>query len=83
MIIGRDLIAELKLVLDFDTNCITWDGIDQAIKLQGEIQKETTHYEDIYSALLSPASTVFEDDYDATCEPPHDHAANKCQTRSG
>jgi hypothetical protein len=43
MITGRDLITELKLVLDVDTQCITWDGIDQPMKIQGELQKETTH----------------------------------------
>jgi hypothetical protein len=80
MIIGRDLISELKLVLDFDTQCITWDGIDQPMKSQGGLQKETTNYEDLYSALMAPASTIFQDDYDATCEPEHIHAANKRQT---
>jgi hypothetical protein len=80
MIIGRDLITELKLVLDFDTQCITWDGIDQPMKLQGELQRETTHYEDLYSALMAPASTVFQDDYDKASEPEHVHAANKRQT---
>jgi hypothetical protein len=35
MIIGRDLISELKLALDFDTQCITWDGIDQPMKTHG------------------------------------------------
>jgi hypothetical protein len=81
MIIGRDLISELKLVLDFDTQCITWDGIDQPMKTQGGLQKETTHYEDLYSALMAPASTIFQDDYDATREPQHVHGANKRQTR--
>jgi hypothetical protein len=80
MIIGRDLISELKLVLDFDTQCITWDGIDQPMKSQGGLPKETTHYEDLYSALMAPVSTIFQDDYDATCEPEHIHAANKRQT---
>jgi hypothetical protein len=69
MIIGRDLITELKLVLDFDTQCITWDGIDQPMKIQVELQKETTHYEDLYSALMSPASNVFQDDYAKAREP--------------
>jgi predicted aspartyl protease len=32
MIIGRDLITELKLVIDFDIQCITWDGVDQPMK---------------------------------------------------
>jgi hypothetical protein len=59
MIIGRDLIPELKLVLDFDTQCITWDGIDRPMKSQGELQKETAHYEDISSALMALASTIF------------------------
>jgi hypothetical protein len=81
MTIGRDLTSELKLVLDFDTPCITWDGIDQPMKSQGALQKETTHYEDLYSALMAPASTIFQDDLDATCEPEHIHAANKRQTR--
>jgi hypothetical protein len=36
MIIGRDFITELKIVLDFETQCITWDGINQPMKLQGE-----------------------------------------------
>jgi hypothetical protein len=30
---------------------------------------------------MAPASTIFKDDYDATCEPEHIHAATKCQTR--
>jgi hypothetical protein len=81
MIIGRDLISELKLVLNFDTQCITWDGIDQPMKSQGELQKETTHYEDLYSVLMAPASTIFQDDYDAACEPEHIHESNKRQTR--
>jgi hypothetical protein len=81
MIIGRDLISELNLVLDFDTQCISWDGIYQPMKSQGELQKETTHYEDLYSALMAPASTIFQDDYDATCETEHIHAASKRQTR--
>jgi hypothetical protein len=63
MNIGRDLITELKLVLDFDTQCITWDGIDQPMKLQGGLQKENTHYEDLYSTLMAPDSTLFQDDY--------------------
>jgi hypothetical protein len=46
----------------------------------GGLQKETTHYEDRYSALMDLASTIFQDDYDATCEPEHMHAANKRQT---
>jgi uncharacterized DUF497 family protein len=81
MIIGRYLITELKLVLDFNTQCITWDGIDQPIKTQGGLQKETTHYEDLYSALMNPDSTVFPADYEATPEPQHVHAAKKHQNR--
>jgi predicted aspartyl protease len=81
MIKGRDLNSELKLVLDFDTQCITWDGIDKPMKTQGGIQKETTHYEDLYSALMAPVGTVSQDDYDAACKPQHVHAANKRQTR--
>jgi hypothetical protein len=80
MIIGRDLITELKIVLDSDTQCITWDGIDQPMKVQGELQKETTHYEDLYSTLMAPASTVFKDDYAKASEPEHVHAENTCQT---
>jgi hypothetical protein len=30
---------------------------------------------------MAPASTIFQDDYNATCEPEHIHAANKRQTR--
>jgi hypothetical protein len=37
MIIERDLIAEIKVVLDFD--CITWDVTDQSMKLQGGVTK--------------------------------------------
>jgi uncharacterized DUF497 family protein len=81
MIIGRDFITELKIVLDFRTQCFTWDSIDQPMKLQGDLQKETTHYEDLYSALMAPASTVYQDDYDKSGEPEHVHAGNKCQTR--
>jgi hypothetical protein len=62
MIIGRDSITEPRLVLDFDTQCITWDGIDQPMKIQGGLQKEITHYKDLYSALMAPAITVFQDD---------------------
>jgi hypothetical protein len=80
MIIGRDLISEQKLALDFDTQCISWDGIDQPMKIQGELQRETTHYEDLYSALMDPTKTLFLDDYDVTREPQHFHAANKHQT---
>jgi hypothetical protein len=80
MIIGRDLISELELVLDSDTQCITWDDINQPMKTQGGLQKETTHYEDFYSALMATASTIFQDDYEATREPQHVHAANKRQT---
>jgi hypothetical protein len=61
MIVGRDLISELKLVLDFDTQCITWDNIYKPMKQQGGLQKETSHYEDLYSALMAPASTIFQD----------------------
>jgi hypothetical protein len=39
MIKVRDLIKEPKLVLDFDTKCITLDGIDQPMKTQGGPQK--------------------------------------------
>jgi hypothetical protein len=81
MSIGRDLISELKLVLDFDTQCITWDNIDQPMKQPGELQKETTNYEDLHSALMALSSTIFQDDFDATCETEHIHAANKRQTQ--
>jgi hypothetical protein len=30
---------------------------------------------------MALASTIFQDDYDVTCEPEHIHAANKRQTR--
>jgi hypothetical protein len=30
---------------------------------------------------MAPVNTIFQDDYDATCEPEHIHAANKRQTR--
>jgi hypothetical protein len=39
MIIGRDLISELKLVLDFETQCISWDSIDQPMNTQGGATK--------------------------------------------
>jgi hypothetical protein len=69
MITGRYLIIEFELVLYFDTQCITWDGIDQPMKLQGGVIKETTHYEDLYYDIMALASTVLQDDYDKTCEP--------------
>jgi hypothetical protein len=50
------------------------------MKTQGGLQKETTHYKVLYSALMAPASTIFKDDYDVTREPQHVHAANKRQT---
>jgi predicted aspartyl protease len=80
MIIGRNLITELKLVLDFDTQCITWDGIAQPMTIQGGLQKETTYYE-ILSALMDSGSTVFQVDYAKASEPEHVHAAKKRQTR--
>jgi hypothetical protein len=70
MIIGRSLIKELKLVLYFDTQCITWYGIDQPIKHRGDYKKK-----------LAPASTMFQDYYESTPQPQHVHASNKCQTR--
>jgi hypothetical protein len=30
---------------------------------------------------MAPAITIFQDDYEASCEPQHVHAANKSQTR--
>jgi hypothetical protein len=81
MIIDRDLIIELKLVLDFDTQCVSCNVIDQPMKTQGGLQKVTAHYEDLYSALMAPVSTIFQDDYEETREPQHVHASNKCQTR--
>jgi hypothetical protein len=39
MIIGRDLVSELKLVLNSDTQFITWDGIDQPMRSQGGATK--------------------------------------------
>jgi hypothetical protein len=80
MIIGRYLISELKLGLDFDTQCITWDGIDKPMKTQGGLHKETTHYDDLYSALMAPVSNIVQDDYEVTREPQHVHAVNKRQT---
>jgi hypothetical protein len=50
------------------------------MKHQGGDTKGTTHYEDLYSVIMAPASTIFQDDYKATREPQHVHAANKCQT---
>jgi hypothetical protein len=49
------------------------------MKIQGGLQKETTHYEDLYSSLMASARTVFQDDYAKASEPEHVHAANKRQ----
>jgi hypothetical protein len=35
MIKGIDFITGLKLVLHSDTQCLTWDGIDQFMNTQG------------------------------------------------
>jgi hypothetical protein len=43
-------------------------------EITGGATKKTTHYENLYSALMAPAS-VFQDDYDAHREPEHVHAA--------
>jgi hypothetical protein len=51
IIIGRNLITELKLVLDFDTQCITWDGIDESIKTQGGGDKKKLLITRIYTPL--------------------------------
>jgi hypothetical protein len=40
MIMVRDLISELKLVLDFGTQCITSGGIDQPMRTQGGSTKK-------------------------------------------
>jgi hypothetical protein len=48
MIIGCDLITDLKLVLDFDTQCIVWDHIDVPMTHQG------IYLNDLYAALLPP-----------------------------
>jgi hypothetical protein len=50
------------------------------MRTKGGLQKETTHYEDLYSALMSPASTICQDYYEATHGSKHVHAANKRQT---
>jgi hypothetical protein len=50
------------------------------MKTQGGLQKETTHYKDLFSALMAPSSTLFQDVYEATCEAQHVQAANKRQT---
>jgi hypothetical protein len=47
----------------------------------GGAKKETNHYEYLSSALMGPASTIFQSDYDATRDPQHVHVANKRQTR--
>jgi hypothetical protein len=69
MIIGRDLISELKVVLDFDTQCISWDGTDQPMKSQGGATKRN----------YSLRGSLLQDDNDATREPQHVHAAHKHQ----
>jgi hypothetical protein len=79
MIIGSELNAELKLVLYLDTQCMEWNR--STYEIRGGLEKEITHYKDLYSALMAPASTVFQDDYAETCEPEHVRATNKCQTR--
>jgi hypothetical protein len=53
---------------------MVWNGSTYENK-EG-LPKETTHYEDLYSALMATASTVFQDDCDATREPQHVHATN-------
>jgi hypothetical protein len=70
---GCDLITDLKLILDFDIQCITWDNIDNHMNQQGELLKETTHYEDLYTGLMAPVRTVLEAE--------HVHKAIKRQTK--
>ena len=81
MIMGRDLITELKLIMDFDTQSVTWDNIEQPMKQQGKLAKETTHYEDLIAGLMAPARTVLETIYDESLELEHVHAAIKRQTK--
>jgi hypothetical protein len=50
------------------------------MKTKGNLQKETTRYEEIYSAQMACASTVFRDEYEATGGPQQVHTANKRQT---
>jgi hypothetical protein len=47
------------------------------MKQQGGLETETTHYDGFNSTLMAPASTLYQDDYNATCDPEHIHAANK------
>jgi hypothetical protein len=50
-------------------------------EITGGATKRNYSYGDLYSAPMALASTIFQDDYDATCEPEQIHAVNKRHTR--
>jgi hypothetical protein len=51
------------------------------MKQQGELTKETAHYEDFINGLVKPSRTVLETIYDKNLEPEHIHAVIKRQTK--
>jgi hypothetical protein len=52
MIMGLDLISELKSMIDFDTKSLSWDNIDQPMKSQvggGRVERNYPLQGPIYS----------------------------------
>ena len=60
-IIGLDLLTELGIVINCENLMITWDNITQPMKKKGEINKQFSHCEDLFTTMMAPAIPVFEE----------------------
>ena len=56
IIIGRDLLTQLGLILDFQACTITWDGVVASMKERGALSKRKALF-NTYQELLEPDST--------------------------
>ena len=57
---GLDLLTELGIVIDCENLMITWDNITQPMK-KGELNKQFSHCEDLFTAMMAPPIPVFEE----------------------
>ena len=67
MILGRDLLSELKMILDFASNQITWEGAAIPMKGKDKTMEQSFHVQD--SASMTEASDRIKRILDAKYEP--------------
>ena len=67
MILGRDLLSELKMILDFSLNQINWEGAAIPMKGKDETLEQSFHVQD--SASMTEASNCIKRILDAKYEP--------------